>query len=123
MKPNLKVVNTPKNFQQDSELALLETQAELLKLMIKVTEFVEEISRNKIHGVERLNVRKELDTHQKLVELTSWQLEDKLDIYKYHFGETQRYLEVSEQHAEFLEENEALVAEFLEWAEKGGDDL
>mgnify|MGYP001476796692 FL=1 len=40
MKPNLKVVDTPKNFQQDSELALLETQAELLKLMIKVTEFL-----------------------------------------------------------------------------------
>ena len=123
MKPNLKVIANPKDFQKDSELGLLETQAKLLKLMLKVTEFVEEISRNKMNGVESLSVHKELDSHQKLVGLTSWQLQDKLDIYKYHFGETQRYLEVSEQHAEFLEENEALVAEFLEWAEKGGDDL
>tara|TARA_Y100000768_G_scaffold346225_1_gene293625 strand:- start:694 stop:912 length:219 start_codon:yes stop_codon:yes gene_type:complete len=58
MKPNLKVVDMPKNFQQDSELALLKTQAELLKLMIKVTEFVEEISRNKIQEFPRLRAFK-----------------------------------------------------------------
>ena len=122
MKPNLKVIANPKDFQKDSELGLLETQAKLLKLMLKVTEFVEEISRNKMNGVESLSVHKELDSHQKLVGLTSWQLEDKLEVFKYHFGETKRYIEISKQHADFLEENEALVAEFIEWIDRGGDD-
>ena len=39
MKPNLKLAPAPENFKRDSDSALLSTQAELIKLMSKLSKF------------------------------------------------------------------------------------
>ena len=121
MKPKLHLVPIPENFERDSDISLLLAQAELAEAMLKVTQLIEEEARNRIKGIEDLKIYKELKECHKLIGLLSYGLDRKLDAYKYHFGETDRYKEVASQHADFLEEHETLINEFFEWIE-GGDD-
>ena len=117
MKPNLKLVPTPQNFERDSEILLLLAQFELTEQMFEVTQLIEEEARNRINGVENLKVYKDLKKSHKLIGLKSYGLDRKLEAYKYHFGETDRYKEVTLEHADFLEEHETLINQFFEWIE------
>ncbi len=121
MSPILHLAPTPKNFQRDSDISLLVAQSELIEEMFKVTQLVEDDARKRINGVDDLKIYKKLKESHKLIALLSYSLERKLDVYKYHFGETERYKEISLQHADFLEEHETLISEFFEWIEGGGD--
>lgn len=121
MKPNLKLAPIPENFERDSDISLLLAQAELVEEMFKVTQLVEKEARNRINGIEDLKIYKELKECHKLIGLLSYGLDRKLDAYKYHFGETDRYKEVVSQHADFLEEHEILINEFFEWIEAGDE--
>ena len=121
MKPKLHLVPIPENFERDSDISLLLAQAELAESMLKVTQLIEEEARNRINGIEDLKIYKELKECHKLIGLLSYGLERKLDAYKYHFGETDRYKEVVSQHADFLEEHEILINEFFEWIEAGDE--
>ena len=117
MKPFLELVPAPKNFQQNAEISLLRAQSELTEQMFKVTQLIEEEARNRINGIENLKVYKDLKKSHKLIGLKSYGLDRKLEAYKYHFGETDRYKEVILEHADFLEEHETLINQFFEWIE------
>ncbi len=121
MKPKLSLAPTPKNFGRDSDISLLVAQSELIEEMFKVTQLIEKDAKKRINGVNDLKIYKKLKESQKLTGLLSYKLDRKLKTYKYHFGETERYKEVSLQHADFLEEHETLINEFFEWIEGGGD--
>ena len=121
MNPPLKLAPTPKHFQKDSEISLLINLRDLIKLMLRASEMVGEQSRNKKNGFEDISLHKNLKKQHKLVCLKSWKLEDQIEIYKYHFGETEHYIDVCERHAEFLEEHETLINQFFEWIEVGDE--
>ena len=119
MKSRLKLslVPVPENFQRDAEISLLLAQSELTEQMFKVTQLIEEEARNRINGVKNLKVYKDLKKSHKLIGLQSYGLDRKLEAYKYHFGETDRYKEITLEHADFLEEHETLITQFFEWIE------
>lgn len=121
MKPKLHLAPTPKNFERDSDISLLVAQSELTVEMLKVTQLIEVEARNKINGVKDLKVYKHLNESHKLIGLLSYALDRKLEAYKYHFGETDNYKEVTLQHADFLEEHETLINQFFEWIEVGDE--
>ena len=121
MNPPLKLAPTPKHFQKDSEISLLINLRDLIKLMLRASEMVGEQSRNKKNGFEDISLHKNLKKQHKLVCLKSWKLEDQIEIYKYHFGETEHYIDVCKRHAEFLEDHEVLMEAFFGWIETGGD--
>ena len=114
---NLQLVPIPENFERDSDISLLLAQAELVEEMFKVTQLVEEEAGNRINGIEDLKIYKELKESHKLIGLLSYRIVRKLDAYKYHFGETDRYKEVTLEHADFLEDHETLINQFFEWIE------
>ena len=70
------------------------------------------------HQVELYDEELKKESH-KHIGLLSYSLDSKLDAYKYHFGETDIYKEVTLQHSDFLEEHETLINEFFEWIEVG----
>ena len=121
MKPKLHLAPTPENFERDSQVSLLLAQSELTEEMYKVTQLVEQEARNRINGIEDLKIYKKLKESHKLIGLLSYGLDRKLDAYKYHFGETEEFKEVTLQHEDFLEEHETLINEFFEWIEGGHD--
>ena len=53
MQLKLRLAPTPKNFQRDSDSALLSTQAELIKLMSKLSKFEKQKADNKIKQCSR----------------------------------------------------------------------
>ena len=57
-KPYLQLAPIPKNFERDSDSALLSTQAELIKLMSKLLKFEEQKADNKLNSVQDMKVFK-----------------------------------------------------------------
>ena len=121
MKPNLKLAPTPKNFQRDSDIALLSTQAELIKLMSKLSKFEKQKEVNKLNSVQDMKVFKGIYRYHKLMGLKYWELNEDLEVYKYHFGETNTYLKISSELEIFLEEHQVHILDFFTWFESGGD--
>ena len=121
MKPNLKLAPTPKNFQRDSDNALLSTQAELIKLMSKLSKFEKEKADNKLNSVQDMKVFKGIYRYHKLMGLKYWELTEDLEVYKYHFGETDTFLKISSELENFLEEHQVFILDFFAWFESGGD--
>ena len=121
MKPNLKLAPTPKNFQRDSDIALLSTQAELIKLMSKLSKFEKQKADNKLNSVQDIKVFKGIYRYHKLMGLKYWELTEDLEVYKYHFGETSTYVKISSELEIFLEEHQVHMLDFFAWFESGGD--
>ena len=121
MKPNLKLAPAPANFQRDSDSALLSTQAELIKLMSKLLKFEKQKTDNKLKSVQDMKVFKGIYRYHKLMGLKYWELTEDLEVYKYHFGETDTYLKISSELEIFLEEHQVYISDFFSWFESGGD--
>ena len=121
MKPNLKLAPTPKNFQRDSDSALLSTQAELIKLMSKLSKFEKQKADNKLNSVQDMKVFKGIYRYHKLMGLKYWELTEDLEVYKHHFGETNTYLKITSELEIFLEEHQVYILDFFAWFESGGD--
>ena len=121
MKSNLKLAPTPENFQRDSDSALLSTQAELIKLMSKLSEFEKQKADNKLNSVQDMKVFKGIYRYHKLMGLKYWELTEDLEVYKYHFGKTNTYLKISSELEIFLEEQQVYILDFFAWFESGGD--
>ena len=121
MKPNLKLAPAPENFQRDSDSALLSTQAELIKLMSKLSKFDKQKADNKLNSVQEMKVFKGIYRYHKLMGLKYWELTEDLEVYKYHFGKTNTYLKISSELEIFLEEHQVHILDFFAWFESGGD--
>ena len=121
MKPNLKLAPAPANFKRDSDSALLSTQAELSKLMSKLSKFEKQKADNKTNSVQDMKVFKGIYRYHKLMGLKYWELTEDLEVYKYHFGETNTYLKISSELEIFLEEHQVHILDFFAWFESGGD--
>ena len=121
IKPPLEIVTKSKDFKRDSTLGLLNTQAELLKFMMTVTDLIAKEAENKMNQVKDLKVYKDLDRYYKLTALKALDLSDKLEIYEYHHGKTKEFLETQAFYDQFLIEQEDLMTKFFLWAEDGGD--
>lgn len=106
MKPNLTIVPKPKFFKQDSIDLLLTTQSELLALKLRVDE-------------ARINpiTDRELETAIALTGLKVIKFEQRLEMYDYHHGQTQDYLDMQDALDDFKLEHEELMEEFHEWFE------
>ena len=120
-KPNLQLVPNPKNFQRDSDSALLSTQAELMNLMSKLLKFEKQKADNKLNSVQDMKVFKGIYRYHKLMGLKYWELTEDLEVYKYHFGETDAYLKISSELEIFIEEHKVHILDFFAWFESGGD--
>ena len=121
IKPSLEIVTKSKDFKRDSTLGLLNTQAELLKFMMKVTDLIAKDAENKMNQVKYLKVYKVLDRYYKLTALKAVALSDQLESSEYHQGKTQEFLETQTFYDQFLIEQEDLMTQFFLWAEDGGD--
>ena len=121
MKPNLKLAPAPENFKRDSDSALLSTQAELIKLMSKLSKFEKQKADNKLNNVQEMNIFKGIYRYHKLMGFKYWELAEGVEVYKYHFGETNTYLKISSELENFLEEHELHIFDFFAWFESGGD--
>jgi len=117
----LSLAPTPKNFQRDSDIALLSTQAELIKLMSKLSKFEKQKEDNKLNSVQDMKVFKGIYRYHKLMGLKYWELTEDLEVYKYHFGKTNTYLKISSELEIFLEEHQVHILDFFAWFESGGD--
>jgi len=106
MKPTLTIVPKPKSFKQDSIDLLHTTQSELLALKLRV----DEARTNPITD-------KELETAIALTGLKVIKFEQRLEVYVYHHGETQEYLEMQDALDDFKLEHDELMEEFSEWFE------
>ena len=53
--------------------------------------------------------------------LKYWELTEDLEVYKYHFGETNTYLKISSELEIFLAEHQVHISDFFAWFESGGD--
>jgi hypothetical protein len=113
MKPSLELVSKSKDFKRDSTLGLLNTQAELLKFMIKVTDLIAKEAENKMNQVKDLKVYKDLDRYYKLTALKALDLSDKLEVYEYHHGKTKEFIETQVFYDQFLIEQEDLMTQFF----------
>ena len=121
MQLKLRLAPTPKNFQRDSDIALLSTQAELIKLMSKLSKFEKQKADNKLNSVQDMNIFKGIYRYHKLMGLKYWELTEDLEVYKYHFGKTNTYLKISSELEIFLEEHQVHILDFFAWFESGGD--
>ena len=106
MKPNLTIVSKPKSFKKDSIDLLRTTQSELNVLKLRVDE-------------ARINpiTDRELETAIALTGLKVIKFEQRLEIYIYHHGQTQDYLDMQDALDDFKLEHEELMEEFHEWFE------
>ena len=106
MKPTLTIVPKPKSFQQDSIDLLHITQSELYALKHRVDE-------------ARINpiTDRELETAIALLGLKVIVFEQRLEMYVYHHGQTQDYLEMQDALDDFKLEQDELMEEFSEWFE------
>ena len=106
MKPTLTIVPKPKSFKKDSLDLLHTTQLELLALEVRV----DEARTNPITD-------KELETAIALTGLKIIVFEQRLEMYIYHHGQTQDYLDMQDALDDFKLEHEELMEEFHEWFE------
>ena len=120
-KPNLQLAPIPENFERDLDSALLSTQAELIKLMSKLSKFEKQKEDNKLNNVQDMKVFKGIYRYHKLMGLKYWELTEDLEVYKYHFGETNTYLKISSELEIFLAEHQVHILDFFAWFESGGD--
>ena len=106
MKPTLTIAPKPKSFQQDSIDLLHITQSELYALKHRVDE-------------ARINpiTDRELETAIALLGLKVIVFEQRLEMYVYHHGQTQDYLEMQDALDDFKLEQDELMEEFSEWFE------
>ena len=106
MKPYLTLAPKPKSFKQDSIDLLHATQSELNALKHRVDE-------------ARINpiTDRELETAIALTGLKVLKFEQRLEMYIYHHGQTQDYLNMQNALDEFKLENDELMEEFDEWFE------
>ena len=106
LKPTLTIAPKPKSFKKDSIDLLRTTQSELNALKLRVDE-------------ARINpiTDKELETAIALTGLKVIKFEQRLEMYVYHHGETQDYLDMQNALDEFKLENDELMEEFDEWFE------
>jgi hypothetical protein len=95
-----------KSFKKDSLGLLLRTQSELLDLKLRV----DEARTNPITD-------RELETAIALIGLKVIVLEQRLEVYEYHHGETKEYLKVKEALEGFMLEHDEMMDEFREWFE------
>ena len=121
MQPKLRLASNPENFKRDSDSALLSTQAELIKLMSKLSKFEKQKADSKLNSVQDMKVFKGIYRYHKLMGLKYWELTEDLEVYKYHFGETSTYLKISSELEIFLEEHQVYILDFFAWFESGGD--
>ena len=100
----LTIAPKPKSFKQDSIDLLLTTQSELNALKLRVDE-------------ARINpiTDRELETAIALTGLKVIKFEQRLEMYIYHHGQTQDYLNMQNALDEFKLENDELMEEFDEW--------
>jgi hypothetical protein len=106
VKRTLTIVPKPKSFKKDSIDLLHTTQSELLALKLRV----DEARTNPITD-------RELETAIALTGLKVMNFEERLEMYVYHHGETQEYLEVQDALDDFKLEHDELIDEFREWFE------
>ena len=119
--PKLHLAPAPENFQRDSDSALLSTQAELIKLMSKLAKFEKQKADNKLNSVQDMKVFKGIYRYHKLMGFKYWELAEGVEVYRYHFGETNIYLKIRSALEIFLEEHELHIIDFFAWFESGGD--
>lgn len=102
----LTIAPKPKSFQQDSINLLHITQSELDALKLRVDE-------------ARINpiTDRELETAIALTGLKVIKFEQRLEMYIYHHGQTQDYLDMQDALDDFKLEHEELMEEFHEWYE------
>ena len=102
----LTIAPKPKSFKQDSIDLLLATQSELNALKLRVDE-------------ARINpiTDRELETAIALTGLKVIKFEQRLEMYDYHHGETQEYIDLHDALDDFKLEHEELMEEFHEWFE------
>ena len=117
----LHLAPTPKYFQRDSNSALLSTEAELIKLMSKLSKFEKQKTDNKLNSVQDMKVFKGIYRYHKLMGFKYWELAEGVEVYKYHFGETNTYLKISSELENFLAEHQVHILDFFAWFESGGD--
>lgn len=103
---HIKLAPKPKSFKEDSIDLLLTTQSELLALNLRVDE-------------ARINpiTDRELETAIALTGLKVIKFEQRLEMYVYHHGQTQDYLDMQNALDDFKLEHEELMEEFHEWFE------
>ena len=96
----------PESFKQDSIDLLQKTLSELLSLKLRVDE-------------ARINpfTDKELETAIALTGLKVVKCEQRLEMYVYHHGETQEYIDMQDALDDFKVDHEELMEEFCEWLE------
>ena len=106
MKPTLTIAPKPKSFKQNSIDLLLATQSELDALKLRVDE-------------ARINpiTDRELETAIALTGLKVIKFEQRLEMYIYHHGQTQDYVDMQNALDDFRLEHEELMEEFHEWFE------
>ena len=121
VRPKLHLIPTPENFERDSDIALLSTQSELIGLMSKLSQLEEQKANNKLNSVQDMKVFRGIYRYHKLMGLKYWELTEDLEVYKYHFGETNAYLKISSELENFLEEHQVHILDFFAWFESGGD--
>ena len=102
----LTIAPKTKSFKQDSIDLLITTQSELLALKLRVDE-------------ARINpiTDRELETAIALTGLKVIKFEQRLEMYIYHHGQTQDYLDMQDALDDFKLEHEELMEEFHEWFE------
>ena len=102
----LTIAPKPKSFKQDSIDLLLTTQSELNALKLRVDE-------------ARINpiTDRELETAIALTGLKVIKFEQRLEMYDYHHGQTQEYIDMQDALDDFKLEHEELMEEFHEWLE------
>ena len=106
---NIALAPKPKSFKKDSLVLLLTTQSELLPLKFSVDE-----ARAKVVITDE---DRELETAIALTGLKVIKFEQRLEVYVYHHGETQEYLEMQDALDDFKLEHDELMEEFSEWFE------
>ena len=102
----LNLAPKPKSFKKDSIDLLHRTQSELNALKLRVDE-------------ARINpiTDRELETAIALTGLKVIKFEQRLEMYDYHHGQTQEYIDMQDALDDFKLEHEELMEEFHEWLE------
>lgn len=105
-KQTISIAPKPKSFKKDSIDLLRTTQSEFYALKHRVDE-------------ARINpiTDRELETAIALTGLKVIKFEQRLEMYVYHHGQTQDYLDMRDALDEFKLENDELMEEFDEWYE------
>jgi hypothetical protein len=102
----LAIASKPKSFKQDSIDLLNKTQSELFALKLRVDEA-------KINPI----TDRELETAIALTGLKIIVFEQRLEVFVYHHGETQEYIDMQDALDNFKLKHKELMEKFHEWFE------